>query len=169
MSAENAYATRAMIHIACLPEGSVVLRSQISETEDIPSSFMAKILRRLVQARLLDSSRGVHGGFTLARPAAEITMLDIVEAIEGPLGLTPCSTHPEECGRSCDCPASLVWPVVQETLRSALSGVTLEALASAPRRNGRVTHLSLAVADGGWPEERVASRPVIEAALNACG
>ena len=104
------YATRAMIHIACLPEGTVVLRSQISEAEGIPSSFMAKILRRLVQAQLLVSSRGVNGGFALARPAATVTMLDIVEAIEGPLSLTGCSTDPDDCEWACDCPASLVWP-----------------------------------------------------------
>jgi Rrf2 family protein len=161
------YAMRAMIHIACLPEGSVVLRSQISEAEAIPSSFTAKILRRLVQARLLDSSRGVHGGFFLARPAGEITMLDVVEAIEGPLELSLCSTDPECCGRSHDCPASLVWPAVQEGLRSALARVTLEALASAPRRNGRVCRLR---GQAAQQEAGAAVSPAQDpAALEACG
>jgi len=151
-----------MIHIACLPEGSVVLRSQISEAEGIPSSFMAKILRRLVQARLLDSSRGVHGGFSLAKAPGEITMLDIVEAIEGPLSLTQCSTHREGCERSGDCPASLIWPVVQESLRSTLAGVSLESLASAPRRHGRVCRVPGARADS-------VLRAVDPPHLEACG
>jgi Rrf2 family protein len=142
------YAMRAMIYIACLPEGSVVLRSQISESEGIPSSFMAKILRRLVQARLLDSSRGVNGGFSLARSPSEISMLDIVEAIEGPLNLTLCSSEAEGCSRSRDCPASLVWPLVQDSLRSTLGGVSLESLASAPRRNGRVSCVDGSSGDG---------------------
>ncbi len=132
------YAMRAMIHIASVPEGAVVLRSEVAETQRIPPSFMAKILRRLVQARLLRSSRGVNGGFCLARSAAEITMLQIVEAIEGPLALTKCSTDPEGCDWSVECPASLVWPVVQESLGSTLGNLTLEALTSASRRNGRV-------------------------------
>ncbi len=136
------YAIRAMIHIACLPDRSVVLRSDIAHSQGIPSSFMAKILRRLVQAKLLNSSRGVNGGFSLPRPAGEISLLDIVEAIEGPIALTRCSTEPEACEWSCDCPAALVWPEVQQTLRGTLGGITLEALASAPRRNGRVDRVS---------------------------
>ena len=73
------YAIRAMIHLACLPDGRVALRQQIAEAQNIPASFMAKILRRLVRASLLNSARGVNGGFALARPAAEISLLDIVE------------------------------------------------------------------------------------------
>jgi Rrf2 family protein len=136
------YAIRAMIHIACLPEGSVVLRSQIADAQGIPSSFTAKILRRLVRGRLLGSSRGVNGGFSLARPPAEISMLDIVEAIEGPLSLTDCSGGTGGCPLACDCPASLVWPKIQDSLRTALGSFTLEDLASAPRRNGRVADLA---------------------------
>ncbi len=137
------YAIRAMIHIACLPERSVVLRSEIADAQSIPSSFMAKILRRLVQARLLNSSRGVRGGFSLARSASQITLLDIVEAIEGSLSITQCSNGSDSCPWACECPASLVWPMVQRSLRETLGSVSVEALASAPRRNGRVAQLSL--------------------------
>jgi Rrf2 family protein len=131
-----------MIHLACLPDGGVALRSEIAEAQYIPTSFMAKILRSLVRARLLRSSRGVNGGFALARPAAEINMLEIVEAIEGPLALTDCVPNPSGCGWSVDCPASTVWAKVQNNVKGTLKSTSLEDLVSTPRRNGRVSQAS---------------------------
>ena len=133
------YAIRAMIHLACLPEGGVALRSEIADAQTIPTSFMAKILRSLVRARLLRSSRGVNGGFSLARSAAEINMLEIVEAIEGPLALTDCTPSPAGCTWAMDCPASSVWAKVQDSMRDTLRESSLEDLVSTPRRNGRVS------------------------------
>lgn len=132
------YAIRAMIHLGCLPDGGVSLRSEIAEAQNIPTSFMAKILRSLVRARLLRSSRGVNGGFSLARPAAEINMLEIVEAIEGRLSLMDCVPDPAGCAWVMDCPASSVWMKVQENMKQTLRSTTLEDLVSTPRRNGRV-------------------------------
>jgi Rrf2 family transcriptional regulator, iron-sulfur cluster assembly transcription factor len=132
------YAIRGMIHIASLPEGAVALRSEIARAQGIPSSFMAKILRSLVRARLLRSSRGVHGGFALARSASDITLLDVVEAIEGPLSLTDCTPESDGCGRSEECPAQVVWLSVQTKMADVLGGTSLEELVSARRRNNRV-------------------------------
>jgi len=134
----NAYAIRAMIYLACLPEGARAMRNEIAEAQKIPSSFMAKILRGLVRSRLLTSARGVNGGFALARPAAEITVLDIIEAIEGPLSIAACVPDPRGCAYACDCPAGPVWGRVQSAMEKILRGTTLEALVSMPRRNGRV-------------------------------
>jgi Rrf2 family transcriptional regulator, iron-sulfur cluster assembly transcription factor len=132
------YAVRAMIHLACLPEGGVALRNEIADAQRIPPSFTAKILRSLVRAGLLRSSRGVHGGFTLARPAAEINMLEVVEAIEGPLSLADCTPPAAGCAWSMDCPACSVWFRVQDGMSDTLRRATLETLVSTPRRNGRV-------------------------------
>ena len=134
------YATRAMIYLACLPEGGLALRSEIAEAQHIPASFMAKILRSLVRARLLNSSRGVHGGFALAKATEEINLLEIVEAIEGPLSLIDCVPDPAGCSMAKDCPACAVWLSVQEGIRDNLRSTTLEALVSTPRRNGSVQH-----------------------------
>jgi Rrf2 family protein len=130
-----------MIFIASLPEDAVVLRSEICETQKIPSSFMAKILRSLVRAQLLRSTRGVNGGFSLARPAAEMTLLDILEAIEGPLGLTDCVPNPEECEHSMNCPANAVWARVQNSIKEILRGASLEDLVNMPRKNARVVFI----------------------------
>lgn len=132
------YAIRSMIFIASLPEDAVVLRSEICETQKIPSSFMAKILRSLVRAQLLRSTRGVNGGFSLAKNTGEISLLDILEAIEGPLSLTDCVPNPEECEHSSNCPANSVWSRVQGSIREILRESSLEDLVSTPRKNNRV-------------------------------
>ncbi len=91
-----------------------------------------------MRAQLLRSTRGVHGGFSLARSATEITLLDIVEAIEGPLALTECSGRVATCSWSADCPAHPVWSKVQEEIAAILRGNTLEKLVSSPRKDRRV-------------------------------
>ena len=136
------YAVRAMIHLACLPEGSTALRSEVAEAQKIPGSFMAKILRRLVRARLLHSSRGVKGGFCLAKPASEISMLDILEAIEGPLSMARCVPDARGCEWSSGCPAAAVWSRVQFAVTDILRNADLEALVSARRCNGRVVDVT---------------------------
>jgi Rrf2 family transcriptional regulator, iron-sulfur cluster assembly transcription factor len=131
------YAIRAMIHIACIPEESVALRKDIVRLHTIPSSFSAKILRRLAKANLLVATRGTNGGFALARPASEITLLHVVEAIEGPLRMTDCTTEPCACSYAADCAAQPVWQAIQDRIAEMLGQATLEALVSAPHRKGR--------------------------------
>lgn len=128
------YAIRAMIHLACIPEDGVAMASDIARIHGIPASFAAKILRSLVRAGLLRSTRGVKGGFALARPATEITLLDVVEAIEGPLGIVDCTSEPCACGLADECPAHPVWANVQAKIAELLRAATLEDLVSSPRR-----------------------------------
>lgn len=132
------YAIRSMIYIASLPVERVVLRREVAAAQSIPSSFTAKILRDLARAGLLRSARGPHGGFLMARPAAEINLLEVVEAIEGPLSLTRCVPDPEGCEHSYNCPANAVWSALQEQISVLLRGVSLEDLVSARRHEGKV-------------------------------
>jgi Rrf2 family protein len=134
------YAVRAMIHIGSLPRNSVALKDDIAEAQHIPPSFMAKILRQLVKSGLLRSARGVTGGFGLAREAATINLLDIVEGIEGPIHLNDCVPDPDHCTLAHDCPVSTVWLEVQNQMTLLLSQTTLEALLAAPRKNKRVVY-----------------------------
>ena len=134
------YALRAMMHVGSLPEGGVALKDDVAQAQRIPSSFTAKILRKLVKTGLLTSARGVNGGFALARPAAQINLLEIVEGIEGPIQLTDCAPDPEHCTLSHDCPASGVWVEVQRQMTALLRETTLEALLSTPRKNRRAVY-----------------------------
>ena len=131
------YAIRSVMYIASMPEGRPVLRSEVARVEKISPSFMAKLLRLLVRGGVLKSSRGVHGGFILAKEAAEISLLDIIEAMEGPIQLVPCLPDASKCEHSPRCPASSVWEHIQEQMTLVLGDTSVENLISTWRRNGR--------------------------------
>jgi Rrf2 family protein len=107
-----------------------MLRHDITQMESIPESFMAKILKRLVNSGLLLSSRGIRGGFALARTPSEITLMEIIEAVEGPISVTPCVPDPDGCEFSGFCPAYPVWWKVQLGIAQILRDSDLKTLAS---------------------------------------
>jgi len=90
----------------------------------LPAPTVAKLVSRLTAAGLLRSTRGAHGGLQLARPAAAITLADIVEAVEGPIALSTCSDG-GECAVEGHCAVRPHWPIVNQALRGALAGVSL--------------------------------------------
>ena len=94
----------------------------------MPESFLAKIFQSLTRAGLVTSHRGARGGFSLARAADEITVRDVVEAIDGPISLNACVLWPEECQRSSGCPMHAVWERAQERMMSVLGDVTVDEL-----------------------------------------
>jgi Rrf2 family transcriptional regulator, iron-sulfur cluster assembly transcription factor len=126
------YAVRAMAYLARFPDGHVASLRDIGVAQDIPESFLAKILQSLVHRGLAISQRGAHGGFALARPAAEITLRDVIEAVDGPISLNQCVLWPEDCDRSGDCEVRCAWVQAQERLMSVLDTITLASLAPAP-------------------------------------
>jgi len=128
------YAIRAMIHLACRPDGTVCLKNEIAAACKVPPSFLAKILRRLVQADLLSSTRGAKGGFRLARPPEEISLLEVVRAIEGPLAVAPCTACPCDCPWCGACPADSVWQQAQHAVEQVLSASSLAQLADSARQ-----------------------------------
>lgn len=93
------YAFRAVHHLSRLPRGKVVEARLIAEEEHIPIRFLLKILRSLARAGIVESYRGVSGGYALAKSPGEITMKDVVEAVEGPVRINRCLIDPEECNK----------------------------------------------------------------------
>ena len=126
------YAVRAMTYLARFPEGHVASLHDIGQAQEIPESFLAKILQILVHAGLAVSQRGAHGGFALARPAEQITMRDVIQAVDGPISVNLCTLDPEECERSGNCEVHKAWLRAQEQLMDVLGGVTLSSLAPQP-------------------------------------
>ncbi|WP_328831957.1 SUF system Fe-S cluster assembly regulator [Thermaurantiacus tibetensis] len=115
---------------AARAEGALVAASQVSGLTAIPVPTVAKLMNHLARAGLLVSHRGVAGGFALARPAAEISLADIVEAIDGPIALTHCCTdNRESCELLSHCAVRLHWEPVNRAVRDALSKVSLATLA----------------------------------------
>ncbi len=97
------YGTRGVLHLAKLPPNSVVLVSEIAAAEELPESYLAKIFQYLAKEGIVRSHRGAKGGFSLARSADQITLREVIEAIEGPIALYRC-LHPfEGCERAGDC------------------------------------------------------------------
>lgn len=123
------YALRAMVFLSKLEPTQRAATSQIAETKNIPPSFLAKIISQLSIAGLIHTSRGARGGVTLARPANEISILEVVEAIDGPIALNECTVSPEGCPFSGDCPIHGIWCDTQAELVEKLRNTTFDTLA----------------------------------------
>jgi Rrf2 family protein len=100
----------------------------LAEETGLPVPTVQKLVSKLTAAGLLRSTRGARGGLQLARPAAAITLADIVEAVEGPIALTQC-VETRGCTLDHTCSVRAHWPVVNDALRGALAGVPLTRLA----------------------------------------
>lgn len=128
------YSIRAMVDIAGLPPNAVVATREVAERQEIPHVFLTKIVTRLMRAGLLRTHRGATGGIFLARPSQEINVLDIVQAVDGPIALNLCTRNPSECKRDVNCPSRAVWVDVQEQMLENLRKARLSDLAlRAPR------------------------------------
>lgn len=110
--------------------GARVSAGQLAEETGLPAPTVQKLVSRLTSAGLLRSTRGVGGGLRLARPAAAITLADIVEAVEGPIAMTSCLEESRTgCSLESGCTVRPHWPAVNEALRGALAQVRLTQLA----------------------------------------
>ena len=123
------YAVRAVLYLTRLGVGNRAATSKIAENQHIPPSFLAKIVSQLSIAGLLHTSRGARGGVTLARNPEEITLLDVVEAIDGPIRLNECSYDGGMCAFEDDCPLTSIWRDAQKDLVDRLSGANFAQFA----------------------------------------
>ena len=124
------YGTRAMLFMASLPDGMTTTFREIARRMDIPSQFLAKILKTLVKAKLVRSTRGSHGGYSLARPANGITFLEVIEAVEGPATVNVC-TSPDHsgCAFSDRCTMMGIWQLGQDRMLEVYAATKLDRLA----------------------------------------
>lgn len=126
---EGDYGIRSVLYLARQPFKKVSFVNEISEEYKIPRSFLAKILQKLVKAKIVRSYRGVKGGFSLAKPARDITALEVLEAIEGKLAINICTTDKKKCTFSKHCPAAFLWVNVQSKISETLKKTNFEDLA----------------------------------------
>jgi|YNPNPStandDraft_1061719.scaffolds.fasta_scaffold46636_2 Rrf2 family iron-sulfur cluster assembly transcriptional regulator len=122
------YGVRAMMDIAAHAARERVVVAEIARRQEIPASFLAKIIPRLVRAGLVRTSLGATGGITLALPPEEISLLHIIEAIEGPFALNLCSLEPTRCKLYATCSACAVWGKAQNQLNHTLAQTRLSDL-----------------------------------------
>ena len=103
--------------------------SEVSKAQEIPETYLAKIFQRLWKTRLLKSTRGLHGGFNLGKPAEDITMKQVIEAVEGPIALNRCLLRRGECDEEERPPLHEVFEEAQEKFVEVLVRTTIEDLA----------------------------------------
>ena len=115
------YAVRVMIHLASQPDGRVVSKTLLAKAAEAPESFLSKILQSLSRAGLIQARRGVVGGFYLLPRGAQASLLDVVEAMDGPLALNVCLTSGVSCQRQHECAAHKVWVRAQSAMSSVLA------------------------------------------------
>lgn len=124
------YALRAMLYLAKQGEEKFILSKEIAAEQDIPPKFLPQILVELSRAGLVYTVRGAQGGVRLSRPASEISIKEILEAIEGPLLLSRCLSYKEECRLESACPIKPIWARTQKEILEVWQKTSLQELAS---------------------------------------
>ena len=122
------YAVRAVLYLANLGTSERAATSTVAEEQRIPPSFLAKIISQLSIAGLLHTSRGARGGVTLAREPEDISLLEVVEAIDGPIQLNECVAEDSQCSFDDGCPLRSVWSDAQNELVARLKKTTFAQL-----------------------------------------
>ena len=122
------YALRAMLYLARLEKGEKASTSKIAEEQEIPPSFLAKIISQLSIAGLIQTSRGAKGGVNLAREPKDISLLDVVESIDGPITLNECTQNSNICTFGDNCPLHEVWCEANQELARKLRQSTFDKL-----------------------------------------
>lgn len=138
-STKAEYGVRVMVHLARHSEGSAISLGSIADAEGLPLAYLEHLVQRLRRAELVESRRGAHGGYTLARPAEEITMAEVVQALEGEIAPIECITADSDgavvCSReqqTAPCPTKLLWTRVQGSIVRTLTDMTLADLVLPP-------------------------------------
>ena len=119
------YALRAMIHLAKKYGGKSISTRVIAEREDISYQLACKLMQRMNEAGLVNSTMGPKGGFGLSKEPSQINLLEIIEAVQGPLSVNRCLAEEDTCPRKDLCPLSDKMREIQDYLTGYLSGATL--------------------------------------------
>ena len=130
LSKKADYALMAMKHLAMRTDAASASAREIAEQYDIPLELMAKVLQRLARRGLVISLQGTRGGYRLGRETSKISVADIIEAIEGPLRVTACSTEAENCGQYSKCSVRDPLWRIKDRIVAALADCSLKEIAS---------------------------------------
>lgn len=128
ISRRTDYAVRVILDLANTSGDGRVPTQEIATRQHIPSAFLAKIISQLSVAGLVNTYRGAGGGVTLAYPPSEISLLQVIEALEGPVRLNRCVIEPDACPRNRYCPVHHIWAQAQADLISLLEVTTFDEL-----------------------------------------
>jgi len=138
------YATVVMTALADAPE-RVHSAQELAEKAHLELPTVSKLLKQLAHAALVESFRGVNGGYRLSRAPERISIADVVIAMEGPIGMTECSAHSGLCGHEPHCGVRVNWRRINQAIAQALAGVSLaDMLKPPPKRMPIPAHVATA-------------------------
>lgn len=126
------YALRASVELAQLPEATFATVTHIAEACGAPAKYLSKLLEILIGRGLIRSQKGLHGGYALARPAENITLFDVIDAIDHVSRLPECLLGQSQCSDAAPCPVHERWRQVRCTLTHMLTTTTLAELTGLP-------------------------------------
>ena len=126
------YAIVILCHAAKTPQECIDTARGLADITRLPLPTVSKVLKMLLKAGLLTSQRGINGGYQLARAQHEISVVDIIEAVDGPIALTECSMHDSTCGLEKVCPAQHAWKKINTTVIGALQALSLADMHAHP-------------------------------------
>ncbi len=130
------YAILLLTYVAAQDPGLVHTSRSLAEWSRLSIPMVSKILKPLSRAGIMVSTRGVKGGYTLARPADRITVGEIIRAIEGPIGMTPCISDPGSCEQETFCPVKVNWERISHAVRDAVDDVLLSEMFGPTEKSG---------------------------------
>jgi len=134
ISRRTDYGVRVILDLAVQPENQRTSTQDIAERQNIPAPFLAKIISQLAMSGLVTTYRGAGGGVSLAVPASKISLLHVIEALDGPVRLNRCVIEPSACPRDEYCPVHHVWAKAQTELTTILGSTTFDTLAGSVQR-----------------------------------
>ena len=126
LSTKGRYGARLMLDLALHYEEGLILLKDIAKRQEISEKYLWQLIPPLKNAGLINSTRGAHGGYMLAKPPAQITLKEIVVTLEGPMCLVECVDNPSVCSRADTCVSRDLWHEVSEKILQTLESVTLE-------------------------------------------
>lgn len=122
----SAYALRGIVYLALRSPQDPLLVSEIAQAHEIPERYLAKIFQGLARHGVLRSTRGIGGGFSLARAPNRITLMDIVKSCEGPILVSKCLSKKADCDKKDICGLCVVWEKLQKQVVSLLEKTTIQ-------------------------------------------
>jgi FeS assembly SUF system regulator len=123
------YGIVVMTHLAVCSDDDTLNARELASCAKLPVPVVSKLLKSLTRAGLLASHRGAKGGYSLSRPAKQISVVEMITALEGPVGITECTIHPGTCAQEPTCTVRDPWQQINGAITAALECVTLADLA----------------------------------------
>ncbi len=136
LSTRGRYGIHAMYDLAVNADAGPQSIKAIAEREAIPEDYLEQLIALLKREGLVTSVRGAQGGYMLARRPEEISVGDVLRALEGGLNLVECLEEEDACGKSCACPSRIVWMKMRDGLNKVVDGISLRDMIEDYRRAG---------------------------------